>query len=225
MKVLLVEDNSLLVASLHTILKRDYIVDVAQTSAEALQQVDHDCDVVILDLGLPDIPGLVVCQRLRDLGFKMPILIITGDDRMTSRVQLLNSGADDYVIKPFHADEIRARLSALLRRPPLSLESERICCDDLTIDVQKRQVTRSGIEVQLRRKEFDILEYLARHPGEVKTREMILHYAWDTTKVHWSGVVDVHIKRLRDKIDRPFHHPLIKTAYGLGYRLELGRDE
>ena len=222
MKLLLIEDNIPLAARMRTFLRYNYVMEVVHSGDEALHLISNGAqfDVIILDLGLPDVPGLVVCQRLRDLGSRAPILVVTGDDSVTSRVELLNAGADDFVVKPFHADEIKARLAALLRRPPLPNSTGSLQYADLVIDSGRRAVTRSGTAIQLRRKEFDILEYLVQHPGQVITREMILDHVWDSTKATWTGVVDVHIKRLRDKVDRPFSSPLIKTAYGLGYRVD-----
>lgn len=221
MKLLLIEDNAPLVSRIRGFLHQHFVIEVVSQGEEGIQMAESGSfDVIILDLGLPDIPGLVVCRRIRDVGVKIPILVVTGDDDVTSRVELLNAGADDYVVKPFHADEVRARLSALLRRPPLPKVPNSLTYADLVIDTGSRQVHRNGASINLRRKEFDILEYMVRNHGQVVTREMILDHVWDSTKANWTGVVDVHIKRLRDKIDRPFPIPLIKTAYGLGYRVD-----
>ena len=219
--MLLIEDNEPLVARMKSFLKQQYIIEAAHLGEDGIEMADNGTfDIITLDLGLPDIPGLVVCQRIRDLGLKAPILVITGDDSVLSRVELLNAGADDYIVKPFHADEVKARLAALLRRPPLPKIPNALTYADLVIDTAKRQVHRNGASITLRRKEFDILEYMVRNHGRVVTREMILDHVWDSTKANWTGVVDVHIKRLRDKVDRPFPIPLIKTAYGLGYRVD-----
>ncbi len=221
MKLLLIEDNVPLAARMRGFLHQVFVVEVAETGEAGISMSDTGAfDVIILDLGLPDIPGLVVCRRMRDMGVKIPILIVTGDDSVTSRIELLNAGADDYVVNPFHADELQARLTALLRRPPLPKIPNALTYADLVIDTARRQVHSNGASITLRRKEFDILEYMVRNHGQVVTREMILDHVWDSTKASWTGVVDVHIKRLRDKVDRPFPIPLIKTAYGLGYRVD-----
>ncbi len=221
MKLLLIEDTAAIVTRMKAFLRPQYIVEAVKTGEEAIEMAQRTVyDAIILDLGLPDIPGLVVCQRLRDLPSNAPILVVTGDDRLISRVSLLNAGADDFIIKPFHADEFKARLTAVLRRPAILKDPDTLTCLDLVMDTARRQVTRAGTTITLRRKEFDILEYLLRNHGRVVTREMILNHVWDSTKDTWGSVVDVHIKRLRDKIDRPFAVPLIKTAYGLGYRID-----
>jgi two-component system, OmpR family, response regulator len=211
MKLLLIEDNAALATRMKKFLHQQFVVDIAQTGDQALR---------IIDQGVFDVIILVVCQRLRDIGVSAPILVVTGDDQLMSRVSLLNAGADDFVIKPFHADEIKARLAALLRRPPLPQQPSLLTYVDLEIDLGRRTVTRAGVPIRLRRKEFDILEYLVRHHDHVVTRDMILNHVWDSRKANSISVVDVHIKRLRDQIDRPFPTTLIKTAYGLGYRVD-----
>jgi len=149
-----------------------------------------------------------------------PILILTRLTSMSLRVKLLDMGADDYLTKPFDGEELRARVTALARRQHLTYISPVLTFCDLVIDIQQRKVYRSGIHVPLRRKEFDILAYLVNNRGRVLTREMILTHAWGAGKTCWSSTVDVHIKHLRDKIDRPFSFPLIKTAYGIGYQID-----
>src|SRR5262249_38783942 len=154
-------------------------------------------------------------------GVHTPILVLTGIDDLNSRVALLNAGADDYVTKPFSIAELKARLGAILRRAPNSYNSSVLSVQDLTIDSERRPVERRGVVIALRRKEFDILEYLVRNSGRPVTRAMILDHVWDGTKDAWNNTVDVHIKHLRDKVDRPFDAPLIKTAYGIGYMIDI----
>lgn len=176
--------------------------------------------MIILDLSLPDKNGYDVCKALRAAHINTPVLILTGATDLATRVTLLNAGADDFVTKPFSVAELKARLGALLRRPPSIFNSDVISVQDLTIDSSRRRVERAGTPIPLRRKEFDILEYLVRNRGRPVTRAMILDHAWDGSKDTWNNTVDVHIKHLRDKIDRPFKSPLIKTAYGIGYLIE-----
>jgi DNA-binding response OmpR family regulator len=223
MKILLVEDNAHLLERVKKQLDKLYVVDIARTGHEAVEKGTYaGYGVILLDLGLPDISGLTVCKRLRDKGVETPILILTGMDDMTTRVDLLNHGADDYVTKPFDNRELKARVAALSRRSPLRYKkSPVITYKDLVIDPNKREVYRQGVGIPLRRKEFDILEYLVNNNGRVLTREMIINHAWDSNKTSWNSTVDVHIKHLRDKIDRPFNSSLIKTAYGLGYRVDV----
>ncbi|HSX32078.1 MAG TPA: response regulator transcription factor [Candidatus Saccharimonadales bacterium] len=221
MKILLIEDNRALAESLRKQLGKTYIVETASSGEEGLQQaLIGGQDIVILDLSLPDMSGYDICCTIRLSGLHMPILILTGDDDMSSRVSLLNAGADDYVTKPFSIAELKARLGALLRRAPATYNHNVVTVQDLVIDADRRRVERAGITIDLRRKEFDILEYLARNRGRPVSRAMILDHAWDGSKDTWNNTVDVHIKHLRDKIDRPFKEPLIKTAYGIGYMIE-----
>ena len=221
MKLLLIEDNRTLADSLKKQLGKNFVVDAARTGEEGLQRaLAGGHDVVILDLSLPDKSGYDVCRSIRLAQVSTPIIILTGAADVTSRVTLLNAGADDYLTKPFSVAELRARLGALLRRSPTTISSEVFRVRDLTLDPYRRRVERDGMVITLRRKEFDILEYLVRNRGRPVTRSMILDHAWDGTKDTWNNTVDVHIKHLRDKIDRPFGSPLIKTAYGIGYMID-----
>lgn len=218
MKVLVIEDNPRLADRIKTQLRKWYIVDVAQSGDKGLQLVaTNSFDIVLLDLGLPDTPGLEVCKQIRSIIPELPILIVTGTDTVESKVNLLNSGADDYITKPFEINELHARINALARRRSRNEHSQIITIGDLHIDLAQRSVTREGVAIVLRRKEFDILEYLASHPGRVMSRQNIVNHAWVSTSGSWTGSVDVHIKQLRDKIDKPFTRPLIKTVYGVGY--------
>lgn len=202
-------------------LQRLFIVEVAASGDEGLQLIStKGFDLVMLDLGLPDTPGIEVCRQIRSLSNDLPILIVTGTDTIESRVDLLQTGADDYVTKPFDILELRARIDALTRRRARGENIAKITIGDLVIDPSQRSVERSGERISLRRKEFDILEYLASNPGRVMSRQMIINHAWESTSTSWPGSVDVHIKQLRDKIDRPFSYPLIKTSYGVGYMVE-----
>src|SRR6476661_3542865 len=221
MKILLVEDNRTLAEGLKKQLGKNFVVDSVRTGEEGLQRALAGCqDIMILDLSLPDKSGYDICRAIRLAQVGTPILILTGASDVTSRVTLLNAGADDYLTKPFSVAELRARLGALLRRPPAAFSTEVFRVHDLTVDPYRRRVERAGTPIALRRKEFDILEYLVRNRGRPVTRSMILDHAWDGTKDAWNNTVDVHIKHLRDKIDRPFETPLIKTAYGIGYMID-----
>lgn len=219
--MLIVEDSRGLAERLRTLLSRRYVVDVVHTGAEA---VDHartiDYDAIILDLGLPDMHGSAVCKKLREQRVTTPILVLSGVNNVETRVQLLDTGADDYVSKPFHGSELLSRVAALIRRKANPYAGNVLVVADLEIDVDKRQVRRAGTVIPLRRKEFDILQYLASNQGRAVSREMIMNHAWKNDHETWGTTVDVHIKYLRDKIDRPFKKPLIKTAYGVGYMVE-----
>lgn len=222
MKILLVEDNRHLTESIKIKLKMLYTVDAATTGNEGLVAAQEtQYSLILLDLGLPDMDGQEVCSRLRSLKVKAPILILTARNESKSVIQLLNCGADDYLVKPFNSEELKARIAALLRRSKDVQEEKVIDVDDLKVNITRREVTRSGRPIELRRKEFDILEYLAMNKGRTLTREMILNSVWEAGTEGWNNTVDVHIKYLRDKIDRPFKNslPLIKTSYGIGYML------
>lgn len=221
MKLLLIEDNRTLADGLKKQLGKSFIVDAVRTGEEGLQRaLSGGQDIIILDLSLPDKNGYDVCRAIRLASISIPIIILTGASDVTSKVTLLNAGADDFLTKPFSVAELRARLGALLRRPPAANPTEIFNVHDLVVDPSRRRAKRAGTPIHLRRKEFDILEYLVRNRGRPVTRSMILDHAWDGTKDTWNNTVDVHIKHLRDKIDRPFDKPLIKTAYGIGYMID-----
>lgn len=222
MKLLIVEDNPRLADRMKHRLRKHYTIDAVETGSEALKLTDEvEYSVILLDLGLPDMKGDEVCRRLRAKNIHTPILVLTGNGENETKVGLLDSGADDYVTKPFDSEELRARIGALGRRRTRREPLARIEYGDLVIDTEQRKVYRANQLVSLRRKEFDILEYLVTNQGRVLTREMIMNHAWDSEKISWKSTVDVHIKHLRDKIDRPFDHPIIKTCYGLGYRVDM----
>ncbi len=221
-KLLVVEDNEPLAASLQNWLSKQHQVSVVSTGQEALSHLKEDeYDLIILDLGLPDMSGQDVCTELRLNGVKTPLLILTATDEVNMKVTLLDLGADDYLLKPFYIGELQARLRALLRRSKNPSEATSVLTvGDLVLDPARRQVTRGDKVIRLRRKEFDILEYLMHNRGTVVTRAMIINNAWDAGSDRWNNTVDVHVKYLRDKVDKPFKRKLIKTAYGVGYMID-----
>jgi DNA-binding response OmpR family regulator len=220
-KLLFIEDNASLVASLKDFLGKKWRIDAAATGQEgSALATKGSYDVIILDLGLPDMSGQDVCKALRKAQVTTPILVLTAAAEPTTKVNLFNCGADDYVTKPFNVTELHARLLALLRRGHFDPEAPYLLkVDSLTLDPVKRQVARGGKTIALRRKEFDILEYLLRNRGKVVTRTMIMDNVWEANSDSWNNTVDVHIKYLRDKVDRPFKSKLIHTAYGVGYTI------
>lgn len=220
MKILYIDDNRLLIESVKKHLQPTYTIDVEKTGSEGIEKARSvSYSAILLDLGLPDMNGQDVCKAMRTAGITTPVLILTVQKDPLTSVKLLNCGADDYLTKPFNSDVLKARITALLRRGQDLSEEKVICVDDLTVNVSRRQVWRSGVNISLRRKEFDILEYLVSNRGRVLTRSMILDHVWESGTEGWNNTVDVHIKLLRDKVDRPFKRSLIKTAYGIGYTL------
>lgn len=223
MNLLCIEDNADLVESLRHFLAAGSSITHAPSGKEGLRLIDSGkYDAVILDLGLPDIPGLEVCRELRHNSFDVPILVLSGVKDSNTKVSLFKAGADDYMTKPFTIAELRARLFALLKRvnPERGSDDMRmLICGSLTLDPLSRQVKRAGRPINLRRKEFDILEYLMRNQDKIVTRSMIMDNVWDSGSSSWDSTINVHIKRVRDKVDRPYKRKFIRTAYGLGYTI------
>lgn len=221
MKILAIEDNRRLAERIQYYLGKDFIVDVSYTGKDGLARArNRDYTVILLDLNLPDIKGEEVCRTIRNEALDTPVLVLTANSDVATRIALLDIGADDFLAKPFHPDELAARIRALSRRIDRGYGSHVMRLGDLTIDVNRRHVERDGVEISLRRKEFDILEYLVYNRGRTVTRAMILDHVWGEAREGWHSTVDVHIKHLRDKVDRPFKSPLIKTAYGVGYMVD-----
>jgi two-component system OmpR family response regulator len=178
----------------------------------------HDYDAVLLDVMLPDIDGFEVCRRLRAAGVWAPVLMLTARDSVEDRVAGLDSGADDYLVKPFSFAELLARLRALARRG----DGERpavLVVDDLRLDPATRDVTRGSTPIQLTAKEFALLETFMGRAGEVLSRLHLLEHAWDFAYDNRSNIVDVYVRRLRRKIDEPFKRRSLETVRGAGYRL------
>jgi two-component system OmpR family response regulator len=219
-RILVVEDERKMAGLLRRGLEEEgYSVDVAMTGTDAIWvAAENPYDAVILDVMLPDIDGFAVCRELRSRERWMPVLFLTARDAVDDRVAGLDLGADDYLTKPFSFEELLARIRALIRRGP----SERpavLAIGDLSLDPARHRVTRGNVEVDLTAKEFALLEYLMRRPGEVLSRTQILEHVWDFGFDGDSNVVDVYIRYLREKIDRPFGLDSIETVRGSGYRL------
>ena len=220
MRILVIEDNENVIANLRRGLRDSYVIDVARNGNEGLDKIAAcDYDLIFLDLTLPDHGGINLCRELRRDGVNCPIMAATERNDVELQVMVLDAGADDYICKPFHIEEIKARIRALLRRGTEHKSSELIA-GELVMDVAKRTVKREGKLIQLRRKEYDLLEYMVRNNGHTVTRQMILDHVWDMNDSIWTNAIDVHIKHLRDKIDRPFGSNYIKTMHGIGYRLD-----
>lgn len=221
MRILLIEDDPQTAQTVKEELEKQFIVEVANSGVDGEYQAHvNKYDLIILDYMLPDINGIDVCKSIRSSGNHAAILMLTGEAEVSNKVQALESGADDYLTKPFSFDELRARIKALLRRQSGTFSSNILQLADLSFDIDKKIVKRNGIPIELRRKELYLLEYLMRNCGRVVTREMILDHAWDSASEPMTNTVDVHINYLREKIDKPFAKKLIKTAHGLGYKME-----
>lgn len=226
MRILIIEDEAVIADTIKEELATNYSVDTVATGKEGIYSgTVNDYDLIILDLALPDMSGREVCRSIRHHEVTTPILVLTANDEIIDKVTVLDSGADDYLTKPFNFDELSARIRALLRRNPQGLTSNILVLGDLIVDTVKRQVKRGGRTIRLRRKEFDLLEYLARNSGRVLTRGMILEHVWDSNVDSFTNAIDVHIKYLRDHIDKPFNKKLIKTVHGLGYKLDIHSDQ
>ena len=215
----MVEDEPRLASVVERAMHREgWSVDVVGTGTDALwQATEFEYDVIALDVGIPAPDGFEVCRILRDRKVWTPILFLTARNHVADRVEGLDSGADDYLTKPFALEELAARLRALGRRS-LGARPTQLGGGDLSMNVSNRSVTRNGAVVDLSTKEFAVLELLLRRPGDVVTRSTILEHAWDSVYDGASNVIDVYVARLRDKIDRPFGRRSIETVRGAGYR-------
>jgi two-component system OmpR family response regulator len=222
MRVLVVEDEVKLSGLLRRGLTEEgYAADVARTGEDALWMARSvEYDAIVLDLMLPELDGLEVCRRLREGGVWTPVLMLTARNGVDARVAGLDAGADDYLQKPFSFAELLARLRALARRGlperPAVLE-----VGSLRLDPATRQVWRGEVEVRLSAKEFALLETFMRRPGRVLSRGQLLEHAWDFAYENRSNVVDVYVRYLREKVDRPFGLAQLETVRGAGYRLRV----
>jgi DNA-binding response OmpR family regulator len=222
MRVLLVEDEPGIAQFVQQgLVEAGYAVDIAFDGYAGLDYaLAAEYDIIVLDIMLPEMDGLKLLQTLRSQGIKIPVLLLTARDTVEDRVRGLDAGADDYLHKPFAFSELLARLRALLRRPPLQVDTI-LRVGDLEMDVASREVRRAGKVIDLSPREFTLLEYLMRHPRQVLTRDRITEHIWNFDFYGDSNVVDVYIGYLRRKIDRGFNPPLLHTVRGIGYRLSI----
>ena len=221
MRVLLIEDDVTIARLLKEGLEDEsYAVDVANDGSEGYRTAAaDDYDVIILDIMLPGMNGYEVCRALRNDGNKTPILMLTARDTERDIVEGLDTGADDYLAKPFSFDVLLARIRALLRRPNEKLE-EILQVGDLKLDPSSKKVTRASQEINLTAKEYGVLEYLMRNKGKVLSKEQIISHVWDFDADVLPNNVELFIMFLRRKIDKPFKSKLIHTVSGFGYKLE-----
>ncbi len=221
MRLLLVEDDkSIADALMLGLTKHGYAVDTVNDGENAFKRIslNHmDYDLIILDLTLPGMDGLAITKKMRSLSITTPIIILTAHKETETKVNLLLSGADDYLVKPFSFDELIARIHAILRRPPETIQTI-LNVADIELDPIKHTVKKSGETLALTLKEFVLLEYFMRHPNKVINREELLTHLWDFNYSSFSNVVDVHIKNLRKKLKLTEDEKTLETVRGVGYR-------
>lgn len=221
MRILVVEDEKKIADFIKRGLKEEgYAVDVAGDGEEGLFLAKtNDYDLVLLDLMLPKIGGLVLCKKLKTSDVKTPVIMLTAKDTVKDKVMGLDSGADDYLTKPFAFEELLARIRAILRKQD-SQAPTKLTIADLSLDLITHKVTRGSKEIQLTTKEYSLLEYLMRNKGVIVTRTMISEHVWDIDFDTFTNVIDVYINYLRNKIDSDFDNKLIHTVRGRGYILK-----
>lgn len=223
MRILVVEDEHKIANSIKKGLEQEsYAVDLAFDGEYGFDLVaTEDYDVIILDLMLPKMDGMEICKKLRkEENIHTPILMLTAKGQLDDKVNGLNAGADDYLVKPFAFVELLARIKALTRRPKQALDNV-LSLKDLTLNTLTYEVKRGGKQVRLSKKEFALLEYLLRHKDKILTKEQIINHVWDYNADILPNTVEVYIGYLRKKIDRPFKKkkPLIQTVRGFGYKI------
>lgn len=222
MRILLVEDEKKLADVISRgLAAKGFAVDTIDDGEKALTRISlhhKDYDLVILDLMLPSLDGYAICREMRARNIVLPILVLTARAETETKVQLLLSGADDYLIKPFAFEELVARIQALLRRPHQALP-ETIRAGTIELNPAEHTVYKDGELVSLTLKEFGLLEYFLRHPNEVVNREDLLSHLWDFNYESFSNVIDVHVKNLRRKLDPKNTEGILETVRGIGYRL------
>jgi DNA-binding response OmpR family regulator len=222
MKILVVEDQEKIAKSIKEGLEQHgYAVDTIGDGKKALSLLEYgyyNYDLIILDVMLPSVSGIVICSTLRSKNIVIPILMLTAKDTTDDKVDGLDAGADDYLVKPFEFKELVARIRALLRRPKETVQME-LTVGDIVLNTVTRKVTKRGIEVPLTVKEYAILEYCMRHTNQVLTRDQIINHVWDHAFDSFSNVIDVHIKNLRKKLQNE-NETLLETIHGVGYQLK-----
>jgi two-component system OmpR family response regulator len=220
MRVLVVEDDTRMAGLLRRgLMEEGFAADIARSGDDGLWMARAtEYDAIVLDVMLPGFNGFDLCRRLRELGTWTPVLMLTARDAVADRVKGLDAGADDYLTKPFSFAELLARLRALVRRPALERPAV-LEVGDLRLDPSSRKVWRGEQEIDLSSKEFALLEFFMRRVGDVLSRYQLLEHCWDYGYENRSNVVDVYVRYLREKIDRPFGRDSIETVRGAGYRL------
>jgi two-component system, OmpR family, copper resistance phosphate regulon response regulator CusR len=219
-RLLVIEDNQESALAVQEGLRQDYEVDLAFTASEGeVLALGKSYDLIIIDLHLPDKQGTEVCRAIRKEKIDTPIIILTAEMDESAKVGALDVGADDYLTKPYSLAELKARIRAQIRRNSGQLMNDTLTVEDLTLDLNKKTATRGSKTITLRRKEMALLEYLMRNQGKIVSRDMLLNHVWKDNDTLYN-TIDVHVKYLRDRVDRGFPKKLIKTVYGAGYKIE-----
>lgn len=223
MRILIVEDEKKLADNLKKALVAErFAVDVAHDGAQGYALAGEDVyDVILLDIGLPEIDGVELAKRIRTDGILAPIIMLTARDAIHNKIEGLDAGADDYIVKPFDFEELLARIRAATRKNS-SLKSLTYTVDTLTLDSKTKKAVRAGQEITLSAKEYTVLEYLMRNSPQVLSKQQIIDHCWDRDLDPFSNTVDVYIGYVRAKVDKAFprERPLVKTIKGLGYKIE-----
>lgn len=220
MRLLIIEDETKLATALKRALELNtYAVDLTTNGIDGYDLAETgDYDLILLDVMLPGMTGIDICTQLRTNQIHTPILMLTAKGQLQDKLTGLDSGADDYLIKPFAMEELFSRIRALLRRSSNSTQPI-LTAGPLSLNPQTFTVHRDKSPITLSTKEFALLEYLMRHPNQTLTKQQLVDHVWDYDSDILPNTVEVHIKNLRDKIDKPFNHPLIKTIRGFGYQI------
>lgn len=221
MRILVVEDQHRIAQSIKKGLEQEHhAVDLAHTGSDGYDLASSEqYDLIILDRMLPEMDGVTICKKLRSGKIHTPILMLTAKTQVQDRVDGLDAGADDYLIKPFSFDELLARVRALLRRNPETTEPV-LTVADLSLDPASYEVRRGTITITLSSREFSLLYYLMQHAGTIRSKQQIIDHVWNYDADILPNTIEVYIRNLRNKIDQPFQHPLIHTVRGFGYKLD-----
>lgn len=225
MKILIVEDEKDIRNLLMKRLQKHYSVDACGDGESAIDYFHvYTYDAIILDIMLPKLNGIQVLKHIRNTGSDVPVIMLTAKGEIEDRVNGLDAGADDYLVKPFAFDELLARLRVMTRRKS-TVKKTTLCAGDLVLDTVTKTVTRAGKPIDLTSKEYMLLEYMMHHPNITLTRNQLEQQAWDSSFEGGSNIIDVYIRYLRKKIDTGYEVKRIKTVYGMGYRLEVAEHE
>ncbi len=225
MKILIIEDNKNLAKSIARVLQQEkFSIEIQENGAEAENfwiQHHSSIDCVLLDIQLPEKNGFEICKNIREKNISTPVIMLTAKGEVESRVQGLQSGADDYLTKPFSFDELLARIFAVLRRPQIIQQKKIWITEEICFQKEKRSVQKKNLEISLTPKEFEILEFLVENKNRAVSQQQIFEHCFDFAKDNWSNTIEVHIKNLRKKLFKDCYETPLKTVRGIGYCLEI----